>query len=356
MPLKPPYSDAASELRSEPGAPLASDAEPRTLVEYVARTPLLTKLILLDLAINIIVLGVIQGMPARLAGQLSLVSLLVVLILNAALVAWALRPLQVLENTARRVSEGEYSARASMPPLADRNLVRIGETLNALLDRLGDERARVRTLASQAVAAGEEERARIARELHDGTAQSLSALDMLMTSTLDDMQTGPARERLLLMKEIVGEALSEVRALSHRVHPRVLDDLGLEAALEWLARRTRVGRELEVVLDLDVRAELGKALSAVLYRVAQEATHNAVKHGAAETVEISLSVDRRQARLVVRDDGRGFDPQEAAASGRGMGLFIMEERVSLVDGAFELESRPGGGTVVRVSIPLGEQL
>ena len=160
---------------------------------------------------------------------------------NAALVAWALRPLHVLEHTARRVSRGEYSARAEMPALADRNLTRIGDTLNELLDRVEAERARVRALATELVAAGDQERARIARELHDGTAQSLSALDMLMSSTLAVGADAATAERVGVMRDIVTEALSEVRALTHTVHPRVLVDLGLPAAIDFLARRTRVG-------------------------------------------------------------------------------------------------------------------
>ncbi len=323
-------------------------------VQRLLRTPLLTKLVLLDLVINAFAFLGLQLAPADYVDEFTLLSLVVVLVLNAALVAWALRPLQVLEQTARRVSLGEFSARADLPVLADRNLVRIGDTLNDLLDRVEAERGRVRALASELVAAGDQERARIARELHDGTAQSLSALDMLMSSTLSAGCDGPTTERLQVMRDIVTEALAERRQLSHTVHPRVLDDLGLGPALEFLARRTRVANDVEIEVTTDVRIALPPAITSVLYRVAQEAVHNAVKHGAARTIRIDLLADLGLVDLVVQDDGRGFVPQAIDPERRGMGLFVMEERVSLVDGTFDLETRPGGGTRIRAAIPVPE--
>lgn len=334
---------------------LPAPADTPAWAARLLRTPLLTKLIFLDLGINLATVGVLQATPPHLADQVTLGSLLVVLVLNAALVAWALRPLGVLEAATRRVSAGDFSARVEMPWLADRNLVRIGDTLDELLDRVASERARVRSLAAQVVAAGDQERARIARELHDGTAQSLSALEMLVASTLGGSPPPPPElaERLAVMREIATEALTEVRALSHTVHPRVLDDLGLKAALEWLARRTRVGAELDVVVDGALPEPLPGAVCSVLYRVAQEAIHNAVKHGGARTVHVELSARDGAIELAVSDDGRGFDRREVDAKRGGMGLFVMEERVGLMDGRIEIASTPGTGTVVRATIPLG---
>lgn len=321
-------------------------------LERVFRTPLLTKLILLDLVINGLVFLVVQSIPRNLVEQVTLVSLGLVLVLNAALVAWALRPLQVLEATAHRVSNGEYEARSVMPPMADRNLVRIGDTLNSLLDRVVSERARARTLAAQVVAAGDLERARIARELHDGTAQSLSALDMLMTSTLQMEMDEVVTERIKVMQDIVHEALSEVRSLAHMVHPRVLDDLGLPAALEFLARRTRLGAALEVTVEVQGKRPLPPAVAAALYRIAQEASHNSLKYAAAEHIQMLLHIEQSAVHLRIEDDGHGFDPSAVDADHRGMGLFVMQERASLVDGTFALTSTPGGGTQVDVRIPL----
>jgi signal transduction histidine kinase len=320
----------------------------------VLRTPLLTKLVFLDLAVNLLAFLLLQVVPAEDVTEVTFVSLLVIAVANAGVVAWALQPLAALEDTARRVSAGEFTARTHLPPFTDRNLARIGRTFDALLDRVDADRRRLRTLASEVVAAGDRERAHIARELHDGTAQSLSALDMLLATALRDASPTD-QKRLTVMREVVTEALSEVRALAHNVHPRVLDDLGLPSALAALGRRTRAqGSGPEVVVGCEGDRPLPQPVSSVLYRVAQEAVHNAVKHAGASAIRVALALRDDRATLEVADDGRGFS-RDALGEGRGMGLFVMEERVVLVGGRFEVSSAPGAGTRVRVEIPLADE-
>lgn len=315
----------------------------------VTRTPLLGKLVVMDLALNAIAVLALQFTPPELQEELTVLSLLVVVVLNVALVGWALQPLQVLEHTTRRVSDGDYAARTRMPWMADRNLVRIGDTLDTLLDTVVRDQARVRSLARQVVAAGDQERARIARELHDGTAQSLAALDMLLTATVVEVERPTTRARLESIQQIVGEALAEVRALCHDVHPRVLDDLGLQAALASLVRRSQQRSEARIELhDGLEEAPVSREVASVVYRVVQEAVHNALKHGAPTRIEVHLTQRGAHLDLEVRDDGRGFDPR--ALEDRGLGLFVMDERVSLVDGELSVESAPGAGTVVRATL------
>lgn len=325
-----------------------------TPLQWITRTPLLLKLITLDAVVNVFALLVMQWVPPSIAEPVMLLSLFGVLVLNAALVAWALRPLQLLENTARRVSGGELTARVAMPTLTDVNLLRIGTSWNELLDRLAAERDRVRHLAGLVVAAGDAERARIARELHDGTAQSLSALDMLLASTVAEGHTAAIVERLQVMRRIVGDALAEVRGMAQGMHPRVLDDLGLVAALEQLARLASVGRTMEVVVHADPQVRLPAASSAVLFRVAQEAVHNAIKHSEAGRVDVRLVARGAHAEVRVHDDGRGFDLDEASNGRRGMGLFVMQERVLLAEGTFAITTALGRGTTVVARIPLLE--
>lgn len=330
---------------------MARDPNTRTWFRQLLRTPLLTKLVLLDLSINVLAFLALQRIPDSYAEHVTIASLGLVLVLNAALVAWALRPLRVLEDTARRVSRGEFGARTAMPALADRNLVRIADTLDGLLDHVVSERERVRRLAAQVIAVGDQERARIARELHDRTAQSLSALDMLLTSTLAESSDDAVTGRLEVMREIVAEALREVRTLCHEVHPRVLEDLGLAAALESLARRSREQAPLRIRARC-AAPEVPLPVASVLYRVAQEAVHNAIKHAEAHDVVLELQSTRDAIVLEVRDDGRGFDREEIDRARRGMGLFVMQERVALVDGDLRVTSRPGQGTQVRARVPL----
>jgi signal transduction histidine kinase len=321
-------------------------------VRRVIRTPLLQKLVVVDLVINVAAFWLLQQLPPEDAQEVTLVSLIVVLVLNTAIVYWALRPLQALEETAHRVSHGDFDARVRIPALGDRNIARISATFNELLDRVSRDRDRLRALAGQVITAGDRERAHIARELHDSTAQSLSALDMLVASSLQDPTSAEHHEKLSVMRDIVASALGEVRNLSHFVHPRVLDDLGLEAAVEFLARLTREQSGIAVRVASNVSRPVPAAVASVLYRVAQEAVRNAVKHAAPRQVRLELVADGAHVRLTVADDGGGFDREVVEQQRRGLGLFVMEERLSLVGGRLGVDTAPGRGTVVRADVDL----
>ena len=318
----------------------------RGLLARAARTPILHKLVVADLFINAVAYLVMRQASPQWTTEIMIVSLGVTLMLNAALVWWALLPLRELEATARRVSRGDLDARVAEQRLADRDIARIGATLNQLLDGVTADRRRMRQLASQVISAGDQERAHIARELHDSTAQQLSALEMLVTSSLRETPPGTLHERLAVMREIIVESLTEVRTLSHSVHPRVLDDLGLVAALEFLARRTRQQSGMAVHMTSDAVQEPPMAVASVLYRVAQEAVRNAVRHANARDITVRITVTAAEAVLTVTDDGRGFDVTAAEEARGGMGLFAMRERLALIAGTLDIVSTPGRGTVV----------
>lgn len=278
-------------------------------------------------------------------------ALLVTFAVNGGLVYLALRPLAQLEDAAARVSRGERNVRVPKSPLADRNMVRVGETINRLVDRLTADRFHMRKLAAQVITAGEEERARIARQLQDSSAQTLAALSLQASAVVRDCNDPAMRARLTVIYDLTVDALNEVRDLALTVYPRVLDDLGLSAALHWLARRSSNERA-RVTLELGDPVRLPREVESVLYQVAAEAVANAIGHGKPTTVVLSLTHTPHRITLQVRDDGVGFDVSKVARGSDGFGLFAMEERVSLVDGTFEVESEPGIGTRVTVSIPL----
>jgi signal transduction histidine kinase len=238
--------------------------------------------------------------------------------------------------------------------LADRDMARVGTTLNALLDRLTEDRVRARQLATQVISAQDEERARVARELHDSTAQILTAAMLQLGVAARESDSGPLSARIVTLRELIAEALEEVRSMSHTMHPRVLDDLGLVPALEWLARQTRDQEALDVrVVADDPSPCVPPELASVLYRVAQEALRNASRHADARNVQVRVTCTREHATLEVQDDGRGFDVRQAEERRPGMGLFSMRERVALVDGRLEVTSAPGRGTRVVATVPLG---
>ncbi|MGH7624133.1 MAG: sensor histidine kinase [Gemmatimonadaceae bacterium] len=290
-------------------------------------------------------------------------------VVNVVLIALALRPLQALETMAARVWGGHLDARVNESPLADARIARVGRTMNLLLDGLLADRMRTRRLAAEVIGAGDRERAYIARELHDSVAQSLAALVMQVSAAARDCTDPRLTERLGTVRTLATDSLEEVRLLAHTMYPRVLDDLGLAAALAHLARQaTNVTPGSPVVSvsapdDFDAGV-VPPAMASVLYRVAQEAVNNALRHAHAATVTIAVDLGMCNAEpgsagqcvsLEVRDDGCGFDVAEAGRRRPGMGLFTMRERVLLVNGRFTITSVPGAGTRVSVHIPLGPE-
>jgi signal transduction histidine kinase len=271
---------------------------------------------------------------------------------NLALVIVALRPLRALEGTAERVRRGDLDARVPASPLADRDLRRVGDAFNVVLDHLIADRTRLLRLASEVIRVGDRERATLARELHDSTAQTLSAVVMQLAAATREVQQPELAARLETARGAALDALEEVRMLAHTVHPRVLDDLGLPAALRYLARE--MSGHGNVVIDVDAPQTtlmLGAEQASVLYRVAQEAAGNALVHGSPTKILLRLQLEPEGAVLEVIDDGRGFDPSAAARTGSGLGIFSMRERVALVDGSFAVDSTPDRGTKITARIP-----
>jgi len=346
-------------------APRTDAARPRVrrealpgVSERALRVPLLGKLaganLLIVLAALLAVVAERRSLLPGTAVSILGLALGLSLLVNFALVYVALRPLTDLEATAARVSGGDLEARVPPSRLADRDMARVGSTLNTLLDHLTEDRERVRRLAAQVISAQDEERARVARELHDSTAQMLAAV-MLQLGVAAKENTSPVlEERIGLMRDMVSEAIDEVRSLSHTIHPRVLDDLGLAAALEWIARQTREQERLDVEVFADDGPTIPKLPASVLYRIAQESLRNAVRHSEARRIELWLRRSPTTATLEVVDDGRGFDVRRAEERRPGMGLFSMRERVGLVNGTLALVSAPGQGTRVVATVPLTE--
>ncbi|MGE5791174.1 MAG: PAS domain S-box protein, partial [Bacteroidota bacterium] len=224
--------------------------------------------------------------------------------------------------------------------------------------RLAEYSARLGTLSRRVLTVQEEERRAVARELHDELGQVLTAVRLNLQTLRRrsrDPELGPVFEDGLALLET---AIAEVRALSTRLRPTILDDLGLEAALRSHLERRSVRAELE--LDTDIRLpqrRLDPAVETACFRIVQEAMTNAVRHAGASRLAVSLRVEDGALVLAVRDDGQGFDPASAArraARGESAGLSGMEERAQLAGGRLEMNTAPGRGTEVRVVFPLAE--
>ena len=201
----------------------------------------------------------------------------------------------------------------------------------------------------------EEERRRLARELHDEIGQVLTAIGM----NLQVMRAagGHAKEqRLEECLAIVNRAFLQVRNLALDLRPPMLDDLGLAAALRWLVDRQaqRDGLIAHIIVDSG-EAELPFVLATACYRIVQEAMTNIARHAGAKQVWVELHQDDDEVELIVRDDGIGFAPEKStrpAPLGTGLGLLGMQERVRLLGGRIDIKSTPGQGTAIRAYFPL----
>lgn len=260
--------------------------------------------------------------------------LVALLVVNLALLRRVFHPLARLTRFMRDVDPLRPGSR--LPRVhADPGIAELSAAFNDMIDRLESER---RDSALRALAAQEAERRRIALELHDEVGQALTAAML----RLDRDDVDEAREGLRA-------ALEEVREIARRLRPEALDDLGLRNALRALVANVARSAGLDLTPDIDPHLpELTGEQELVVYRVAQEALTNAVRHSGATTVRFSLTDRGSEVVLAVEDDGRGFEPSAVA---EGSGMRGMRERALLVRGRLELDSGPGRGSAVRLRVP-----
>lgn len=290
-----------------------------------------------------------------------------------ALVIWrSLRPLATLTDAMYVVDSPHPAGRVRLPMSAGREVTALTESFNRMLDRLDDERAQV---ARATLLGQEDERRRIARELHDEVGQSLTVALLHLSQVSSRLDSAPPtpwlppQDRLGLSEnvqattEAVRGSLEIVRDITSRLRPPVLDDLGLIQALTALisdvgksAREVRLRRELDDAVGVQVSPEL----ALVVYRVAQEALTNVVRHAGARQVSVVLRVTDGRLLLEVNDDGCGAGAATrlgvTGAVKEGNGLTGMRERARLVNGRLSLLTADAarlGGTTVRLEVPLG---
>jgi len=239
-------------------------------------------------------------------------------------------------------------------PSLPRSIDGVGETKEVerlelaflrMMRRLEAERRRA---GSAALAAQEEERARVARDLHDEVNQSLTGV-LLRLEAAREAAPPELRDQLNETKALANQAMRELLSLARQLRPAALDDLGLAAATASQVDQL-AGGEIEAAFAADGDlSDLDEDAQLVVYRVAQEALSNAARHSDASTVEVALR--RREdggVELTVADDGRGFAFDESES---GLGIAGMRERALLVGGELTIESGPGKGTVIRLSVP-----
>ncbi len=229
---------------------------------------------------------------------------------------------------------------------------------------LSESRRELRRLSGLLCSMQEDERRRIARDLHDGLGQSLNLIKMSLENTV---RIAPAEsnatvvESLLQVIPRIKDALSEVRRVAKELRPPMLDDLGILPTLGWLLRdyeTTCVQIRIEKVFAIE-ESDVPDRLKITLFRIIQEAINNIVKHAGANRVRIQLERHEDVLHLLIEDNGCGFDPAKVVctdAHGRGLGLLSMKERAAFSGGVYRLESTSGQGTRIRATWPCGEDV
>ena len=297
---------------------------------------------------------------SAITGQIILTTVLVSLVggTAATFLTWILtRPIIGLVSATQAVAKGDFS------PLvrrwADDEIGDLADSFNQMtaeLSRVNDLRREReilrRQLLERVITTQEEERKRIARELHDSTSQTLTSLMVglrVMETTCPDCQI---QEQARDLRDVAAQTLDEVHALAMQLRPRVLDDMGLSAALQRLVSDWQARHKIPVDLLITIGdARLPGSIETALYRIIQETLTNVARHAQAKSV--SVLVERRGENIVavIEDDGAGFDPN-AVQDQQSLGILGINERAELLGGKLTIESTPGSGTSVFVEIPL----
>jgi two-component system sensor histidine kinase UhpB len=279
---------------------------------------------------------------------------LVSVVLNFVLLQIAFRPLLDLGKVMNRVQSGERSLRApltGLEPQADQ----LARTFNMMLEAIDDAN---RQRATQIINAQEEERKRVARELHDETSQVLTSL-LISLAVLEESITSPeARNRISETRLLAHQTLRAIRNLSLDLRPSALDDLGLLPALRWYIKEYQQKFSLPVSFQASgLKERLPTEIETVVYRIVQEALTNIARHAQAHTVLVRVEGDAETIQITICDDGRGFDTEghkQTLEPGQehGWGLVGMRERASLLSGTLHITSKPGHGTTIHTRIPI----
>lgn len=335
---------------------------------WALRVPILYRVLIGNAVV--IVFGAIAGTiltrNLALTGAINLILLfsffgiLISLLVNYWIIKSALRPLHELRDALDRMRRERIPMPESLMKFEDPDFHHLVIAINSTLNQLEERTVQLRAISERAIDAQEEERVRIARGLHDETAQAISML-IIHLERIDRLIPVGQPELIRLAGEarkLAIRLLEDLRKIIWDLRPSILDDLGLVPAIRWYARSNL--EEVGVQVDFSNHTEvlrLPSHLETTLFRVAQEAVSNILRHAEAKRVSIRLSQDLGQICLEIKDDGRGFDvarTADEAVSRKHLGLMGIQERMSLVGGEVEIDSAPGEGTRLQVSAPVPE--
>lgn len=230
------------------------------------------------------------------------------------------------------------------------NIVGVSLSNAQLLRDLRYKESELRRALHRAVEVQEDERKRLARELHDEIGQALTSILIQLKTVQDEEDLNVIINRIDSLRQLTSQTIEELRRLAIDLRPTALDNLGITAALRYYARQCadRSGVEIHF-LEPDYFDRLPSHIELILYRVAQEGLNNAIRHGKASRIELGLEISPTTVCLIISDNGKGFQKNERYS---GLGLVGIRERVELLQGHFSLDSSPGSGTKLLIEIPI----
>lgn len=257
-----------------------------------------------------------------------------------------------------RTKDGrEYPVTASSARLPEESKNKIVMIIRDLSVQQRTEKERNQyKLTHFAIQAQEEERKRIARELHDGVGQALYSILVGLNVIGQDNLTDPIKQHVNDLLQMTSKAMEEVKRMALELRPSALDDLGLLPALRSLMKR--VEKSFHIQVEMHVQGEKRRysaAMETALYRIVQEAMTNTAKYGKASQLGIVFENREKEVVVTVVDDGVGFDVEQALNAGKGLGLFGMRERAQLLGGTVDIRSAPDDGTTVIIRIPVPKE-
>ena len=296
--------------------------------------------------------------PAREALMPVVIVLIIGLITVAIIVSLGVQrvtdPIQNLVIQTRQVTGGDYDAKVSLSRIKE--IRELGMAFNEMVEQIRRYRAGVRQYVADITRTQEEERKRIARDLHDDTVQSLIAINQrleLLKETLDEPKE--ARSRLAEIKTMVTGAIASVRQFSRDLRPLTLEDLGLTSAMQYLVNQLAQSEGIDVHLKVEGQPEnLPADMEVAIYRILQEALNNVKKHAHANQVDVLAQFTEKQVSLSISDNGVGFEVPENMtdfASSGSFGIMGLEERAHLFGGKVIVDSMPQNGTSIHLVIP-----
>jgi signal transduction histidine kinase len=308
------------------------------------------------LVVSTVIVGSVVARRARVSNEemaLALgLPLAMMFLLNYWLVTTALRPIRGIEQVARRVADGDFSARFGQTLLDDRAARQLGQTINVLLTALAAERTDMHRAAARVIDNADRERSKLARELLESTAQNLAGLTLQLEAITREATPSSSLTRLRVAQDLASETLAELRAVALAIYPTVLDDLGLAAALRHFAARVADDTGARVTVhtaDADEDA-LSQPERGALYRVAEEAVLSAIESDA--PVTLTLRRDGKWLILdIVSDRAMGAVPDDGVA-GMRTAVLNMRSRLALVGGVLDVDPRQGGKRHLSARVPV----